>query len=137
MTSSPHESRHIAVRIARPAADVYAYASDPARLPDWAHGLGGAIRREGDVWVAESPMGRVTVAFAPPNDFGVLDHDVTLPSGGTVHNPVRVLPGTEPSTSEIVFTLRRLPGMTEADFERDADTVTADLERLRGLLEAD
>ncbi|MGW5350646.1 SRPBCC family protein [Streptomyces sp. NPDC004031] len=135
MSSPSHESRHLAVRIARPAADVYAYAADPTHLPAWAHGLSGAIRQEGEVWIADSPMGRVTVAFAPPNDFGVLDHDVTLPTGETVHNPVRVLPDGD-STAEIVFTLRRLPGMTDAGFATDAATVTADLERLRGLLEA-
>ncbi|WP_031524816.1 SRPBCC family protein [Streptomyces sp. NRRL F-5123] len=135
MNSPSHESRHVAVRIARPAAEVYAYAADPAHLPAWAHGLSGAIRHEGGVWVADSPMGRVTVAFAPPNPFGVLDHDVTLPSGETVHNPVRVLPDGD-SASEVVFTLRRLPGVTRADFEHDAAIVTADLERLRGVLEA-
>lgn len=134
MSSPSHESRHIAVRIARPAADVYAYAADPTHLPAWAHGLSGAIHREGEVWVADSPMGRVTVAFAPRNDFGVLDHDVTLPSGETVHNPVRVLPDGD-SASEVVFTLRRLPGIPEPEFARDAATVAADLERLRGLLE--
>ena len=85
------------------------------------------------MWVADSPMGRVSVAFTPPNDLGVLDHDVTLPSGETVHNPVRVL--RDDPGSEIVFTLRRRPDMTDADFERDAATVTADLVRLRELLE--
>lgn len=135
MTSTPDESRHIGVRIGRPAAEVYAYASDPANLPSWAHGLSGSIAREGDVWIAESPMGRVTVAFTPPNDLGVLDHDVTLPSGETVHNPVRVLPYGD-TASEVVFTLRPLPGMTAADVDRDAATVTADLHRLRHLLES-
>ncbi len=36
-------------------------------------------------------MGRVALAFVPRNDFGVLDHDVTLPSGETVYNPMRVI----------------------------------------------
>lgn len=135
MTSTPHESRHVSTRIARPAAEVYAYARDPRNLPAWAHGLSGSIAQEDGVWVADSPMGRVTVAFAPANEFGVLDHDVTLPSGRTVHNPVRVLPAGS-AASEVVFTLRRLDGMTPADFERDAATVAADLERLRSLLEA-
>ncbi|MFG1808782.1 SRPBCC family protein [Streptomyces sp. NPDC049040] len=133
MTDTTRESRHVSVRIAVPMEDVYAYASDPANLPAWAHGLSGSIMRSGDEWVAESPMGRVTVAFTPHNALGVLDHDVTLPTGETVHNPVRVLrdgPG-----SEVVFTLRRRPDMTDADFERDAATVTADLDRLRQLLE--
>ena len=29
-------------------------------------------------WIAESPMGTVKVKFAEKNQFGVLDHDVTL-----------------------------------------------------------
>lgn len=38
--------------------------------------------------------------------------------------------------SEVVFTLRRQPGTSDADFERDADTVAADLARLKELLES-
>jgi len=33
-------------------------------------------------------MGRVTFTLTPRNTFGVLDHDVTLPSGETVYNPL-------------------------------------------------
>lgn len=135
MSSASLESRHVGVRIGRPAGEVYEYASDPANLPAWAHGLSGSIVRDGDVWVAESPMGRVGVAFAPDNDFGVLDHHVTLPSGQTVYNPVRVVPDGD-AASEVVFTVRRLPGTSEADFARDAATVDADLRRLRELLES-
>ncbi|WP_077801064.1 SRPBCC family protein [Streptomyces sp. JHA26] len=135
MNSTDRESRHLGVRIDRPAADVYAYASDPANLPAWAHGLGTSVEREGDRWVAaSSPMGRITITFTPPNDLGVLDHYVTLPSGQTVHNPVRVIP--DGTASEVVFTVRRQPGTTDADFARDADTVTADLVRLKELLES-
>jgi len=61
--------------------------------------------------VAESPMGPVVIAFVPSNDHGVLDHDVTLPSGETVHNPMRVIAAG--GGSEVVFTLRRAPGMTD------------------------
>lgn len=133
MNGTTHESRHLSVHIGRPADEVYAYASNPANLPAWAHGLSGSITRSGDEWIAESPMGRVTVAFTPHNALGVLDHDVTLPSGETVHNPVRVL--RDDPGSEVVFTLRRRLDMSDADFERDAATVTADLARLRQLLE--
>jgi hypothetical protein len=64
---------------------------------------------------------------------GVLDHDVTLPSGEIIHNPVRVI--TDGPGCEVVFTLRRLPGMSEEDFERDADAVAADLTKLKRVLE--
>ena len=85
------ESRHLSVHIDRPAAEVYRYAADPAHLPEWAAGLAGGIARVDGEWVADSPMGRVVVRFAPDNPFGVLDHDVVLPDGTTVTNPLRVL----------------------------------------------
>ncbi|MFF7442895.1 SRPBCC family protein [Streptomyces sp. NPDC008122] len=135
MNVTDKESRHVSISIDRSVADVYAYASDPVNLPAWAHGLGKSIEKVGDEWVADSsPLGRVTVRFVPRNDLGVLDHDVTLPSGQTFHNPVRVI-ATE-TGSEVVFTLRRQPEMSDAEFERDADTVAADLARLKGLLES-
>ena len=126
-------SRHISAWIARPADEVYDYARRPANLPSWAAGLGSEVEEVDGRWVADSPMGRVVVAFAPPNDFGVLDHDVTLPSGETVHNPMRVVPDAD--GSEVVFTVRRRPGVSDEDFARDAAAVTADLATLKGILE--
>ncbi|MFF3604175.1 SRPBCC family protein [Streptomyces sp. NPDC002463] len=135
MNVTDKESRHVSISIDRSVADVYAYASDPVNLPAWAHGLGKSIEKVGDEWVADSsPLGRVTVRFVPRNDLGVLDHDVTLPSGQTFYNPVRVI--ADETGSEVVFTLRRRPEMSDAEFERDADTVAADLTRLKGLLES-
>jgi uncharacterized membrane protein len=132
------ESRHVSVFIDRPVADVYDYASNPVNLPEWAHGLSGSVERSGDVWIAESTgLGRVTVAFAARNELGVLDHDVTLPSGQTVYNPVRVIAdGQDGQGSEVVFTLRRQPQMGAADLQRDADAVAADLARLKELMES-
>ena len=70
----------------------------------------------------------------PDNDLGVLDHYVTFPTGETVHNPIRVIPYGD-DQCEFVFTLRRQPGVSDAEFERDARMVTADLARLKELLE--
>lgn len=126
-------SRHISQVIRREPAVVYAYAADPENLTRWAGGLAQSdIRREGGLLVVDSPMGRVTVRFAEPNPYGVLDHDVTLPSGETVHNPLRVL--AHPDGSEVVFTIRQLR-MTDEEFDRDTEAVAADLRRLRDLLE--
>jgi hypothetical protein len=128
------ESRHLSERISRPAADVYDYASNPAHLPAWAPGLGSSVEHVDGQWFADSPMGRVSFAFVPRNEYGVLDHDVTLPSGEVIYNPMRVT--RDGSGSEVVFTLRRLPGMSDEDFERDAKSVAADLARLKRVLEA-
>jgi hypothetical protein len=128
------ESRHVSERIGRPAQEVYAYASDPANLPHWAPGLGSAVEQVDGQWLVDTPDGRVAPDFAPHNEFGVLDHDVTLPSGETVHNPVRVLPHGD--GAEIVFTVRRRDGMTDEDFAADAGAVAADLRRLKTILES-
>jgi len=77
-------------------------------------------------------MGRVVVSFAPSNEFGILDHDVTLPDGDTVRNPMRVIPNGD--GCDVVFTVRRLPGVSETEFAADIDAVTADLAALRTLM---
>lgn len=127
------ESRHISTRIDRPVGEVYDYASDPANLPRWAPGLGASVEVVNGQWIAESPMGRVALAFVPRNEFGVLDHDVTLPSGKTVYNPMRVI--ADGTGCEVVFSLRRQPGTSDEDFARDADAVAADLATLTRVLE--
>ena len=125
-------SQDIRVRIARPAAEVHAFARDPRNLPAWAAGLAAGIEQRAGRWVADSPMGEVEVRFTS-DARGVLDHDVVLPSGEVVTNPLRVVPDGD--GCEVVFTLRRRPGMTAEELTADADAVRADLARLRGLLE--
>ena len=129
----PAESRHLSVYIERSAPEVYAFTSDPANLPRWAPGLGSAVVREEQDWFVETPEGRVRVTFAPQNDYGVLDHEVVTPSGDTVYVPLRAIAAGE--GCEVVFTLRRAAGMTDAEFERDTSLVTADLGRLKKVLE--
>ena len=126
-------SRHLSAHIDRPAREVYDYASNPANFPAWAPGLCTSIENVDGRWVAESPMGRIVIAFAPPNEFGVIDHDVTVESGETFRNPMRVIP--DRTGCEIVFSLRRQPGMSDEDFARDAKAVQADLVALKRLLE--
>ncbi|MBP2705051.1 SRPBCC family protein [Microbispora sp. RL4-1S] len=128
------ESRHISEWINRNATDVYEYVSSPANLPKWAPGLGDSVENVEGQWFVETPSGRVGFAFVEPNEYGVLDHNVTLPSGAVVYNPMRVIPDGD--GCEVVFTLRRLPDMSDEDFARDAGLVQADLTRLKRVLEA-
>ena len=126
-------SQHLSETIDRPADEVYDYASDPANLPEWAPGLGSAVEQVGGQWFVETSMGRVGFAFVERNQFGVLDHDVVLPTGETVNNPMRVIPDGD--GSEVVFTLRRRPGLSDDEFREDAAAVAADLTRLKQVLE--
>ena len=126
--------QHVSVTIRRPPAEVYEFASDPRNLPRWAAGLARSeVRQQGDEWVAESPMGSIKIRFAGKNPYGVLDHDVILGSGLTVHNPMRVVPHGE--GSEFTFTLFRRPGMTDKEFAADKAAVEKDLKALKELLE--
>jgi len=117
---------------------VYEFAADPQTWPRWAAGLAeGGLRQSADGWVADSPMGLVTVEFTPANAFGVLDHVVRLPTGEAVYNPMRVIPGgVGEDRCEVLFTVRRRDGMTEEQFDADVAAVAADLETLRRLVEA-
>lgn len=127
-------SQHIAVDVERPADAVYAYAADPSNLPAWASGLGGSGELVDGRWETEAPFGRVVVAFVAPNALGVLDHDVTLPTGKVVRNPMRVL--ADGTGCEVVFSLRRAPGTSDEAHEQDAATILDDLETLKRIVEA-
>lgn len=128
------QCRILTIGIERDAAAVYAFASQPENLPRWAAGLGSGISRAGDGWEVETPLGRLHLRFAPPNDYGVLDHTVTLADGTVVDVPVRVVPNA--TGAEVSFTLFRQPAMSAEDFERDAGLVAADLATLKRLMEA-
>ncbi|KQY29606.1 polyketide cyclase [Caulobacter sp. Root487D2Y] len=128
------ETRPITVSIARPAAEVYAFARRPESFPKWAAGLGAGLTRDGDRWIAHGPDGDVQVRFSPENVHGVLDHWVTLPDGTELSIPLRVVANGD--GAEVTLTLFRPPGMDDAAFERDQGMVAQDLARLKALLEA-
>ena len=69
----------------------------------------------------------------PENDYGVIDHTVTMPDGLVVQNALRVVPNGD--GAEVMFTLLRPPGMDDAAFEADAAHVARDLEALKKLME--
>ncbi|WP_460801895.1 SRPBCC family protein [Microbacterium sp. GXF6406] len=128
-----YEARHISQTIRREPQAVAAFAGSPENLPQWAAGLSNGIRYDEGRWITESPMGIVEVRFTGDIGLGTLDHDVVLPNGDVVHNPLRVLRNGD--GSEVVFTLYRMPGVEDAAFEADAALIRDDLRRLRDILE--
>jgi hypothetical protein len=63
----------------------------------------------------------------------LLGHEVVTPSGDTVYVPLRAV--ADGDGYEVVFTLRRAPGVTDAEFERDTALVTGDLALPKQVLE--
>ena len=127
-------ARYISTSIARPPREVYDFASNPENLPLWAAGLSGSISNIDGAWIAESGLGRVRVEFAPPNEFGVLDHTVTLASGESFYNPMRTF-AERATAAKLSSRCSAGPSVDDEEFEADAAAVARDLATLKGILE--
>ncbi|OWV86786.1 polyketide cyclase [Rhizobium sp. R693] len=114
--------------------DVYAFAAAPENMPLWASGLASGLEHSGEDWIATGALGAVKVSFVPHNEFGVIDHTVTIESGLRVYNALRIVPNGD--GCEVMFTLLRIPGMTDEQFEADAAHIAKDLTALKALMEA-
>ncbi|MBV8567601.1 MAG: SRPBCC family protein, partial [Methylobacteriaceae bacterium] len=105
-------SRQLCVTIERPPGEVYDFASLPENFPKWAAGLGNSVTRAAGGWIAQTAQGPLRVRFTERNAFGVLDHYVRPARGDEIYVPVRVI--ANGSGTEVLFTLFRLPGMSDA-----------------------
>ena len=123
----------IAARIERPFDEVHAVLAEPWTWPKWAKGLAEGLQQDGDGWVGHGPGGRIFVRFSEPNSFGVADHWVRTADGQEVYVPLRVVRSGD--GAEVQLTLFRQAGMSEADFDRDAELVRQDLQALKRLVE--
>jgi hypothetical protein len=127
------ETRVVSSPVAAAAQVVYDFARHMENMPRWAAGLVTDIHQEGGTWFTDTPGGRIRIAMAPRNDFGVLDHDVTMPDGTATHNAMRVTPVGDGSL--LTFVVLRPPEATDAAFERDCALVAQDLKTLGTLVE--
>jgi hypothetical protein len=126
------ESGTISIAIDRNWKEVYEAVWQPETFPKWASGLSKSVlTREGDAWKAEGPEGEVRIAFTAHNEFGIMDHTVTLQDGSRIYVPMRVIRNGE--GTEVQFTLFRLPEMSDEKFAADVAWVTRDLQALKTL----
>ena len=125
--------RTLSVSINRSATEAYEFLSVPENFPKWASGLGGSLRPAGADWIAETAEGPATVCFSERNAFGVLDHSVRLPRGGSVYVPLRVV--AKGDGCELVLTLFRQPATSDEKFAADAEWVMRDLHAAKRILE--
>jgi uncharacterized protein YndB with AHSA1/START domain len=126
-------SKTLSVSIECPPGRVYDFVSNPENLPKWATAFCRSVRKSEREWIVETSDGPMRMKFARQNDFGVLDHYVTVKPGVEILNPMRVVPNG--SGSEIMFTLFQLPDISNEKFAEDAALVERDLRALKKLLE--
>jgi catechol 2,3-dioxygenase-like lactoylglutathione lyase family enzyme len=134
-TSPAGASRTLTISIDAPAEKVYAFASQPANFPKWVTSFVRSATKTADGgWVLDTADGKVSIAFAPANPYGVLDHVVRPERGGEVRIPMRVIPNG-PNRCEVLFTLFQLPDMSREKFAGDAEMVQRDLATLKRIAE--
>jgi hypothetical protein len=129
------EARTVSISIERPCRDLYEAIWRPECFPDWASGLSGSsLEKDGEAWKAEGPEGPIRIRFTDHNAFGVMDHHVDAGSGPEVHVPMRVVRNGD--EAEVLLTLFRQPGMSDAKFLADIEWVRRDLSALRAMAES-
>ncbi len=126
-------SRTLSVSIDCHPSKVYGFVSSPENLPKWATAFCKSVRKSNADWIVDTPQGPMKVRFVEKNGFGVLDHYVNPAPGVEVYVPMRVLPNG--SGSEVIFTLFRLPDMSDEKYAEDVGLVEQDLRTLKKMLE--
>ncbi len=123
-----------AIDIDAPAQEVFAFVSDPGRLPQWAIGFAKAIERDGDAWFVTTASGeRVEVAVSADPPSGVVDFLMRPAPGVELPARSRVVAGGEGCA--YVFTLFQAPGMPDEVFEAQAAEVGRELTVLKAYAE--
>lgn len=125
--------KNISISINSPNEKVYQYVSNAENFPEWLAFVKKINKKSDTVWNVESDLGNIEIQLCTKNEFGIVDHIVTLPDGSKIKNILRVIENSE--GSEVIFTLFHLPEKTEKEFNNDADLVRADLKTLKILLE--
>jgi hypothetical protein len=114
---------------------VYEFVSNLENLPKWASKAFQSITQDKGEWIAETPQGSAKVDLAQRNDFGVLDHYVSLSTLGVeVYVPMRVVKNGI-NGSEVIFTLFYTSHMSEEKFAQDVKMVEQDLKNLKNIME--
>jgi hypothetical protein len=118
------------ISIARPWAAVCEFLAQPRCYTAWASWIGPSLRQERGDWIVRRPPGRrAKVRFCERNAFGVADHWLLETEDRAVLVALRVLPRGD--HSEVLLTVFREDGCSEAAWALRRETLQADLHRLR------
>jgi putative heme iron utilization protein len=127
------ESRNLKISMDCNIDEAYEFLSVPENFPKWASGL-GKLHKKDDIWLVDTPDGTMKIRFSERNKFGVLDHWVMPNPNATIYIPMRLV--SNGRGCDLIFTLFRLPDMTQQNFDADAEWVMRDLQAARQLLES-
>jgi hypothetical protein len=130
VVTGPVETRSIS--IAAPPEAVLAVVGDPHRLPEWAPAFATAVEPDGDHWLIGTGDARFTIAVRVSAEHGTVD--LQSPDNPTFGARMRVLHNH--AGSELVFTLVFPAGVDPEAIRAQMETVEAELQTVRTLVEA-
>lgn len=125
----------ITISIDRPHRDVYEFLAEPRNLPTWTTGIQRMEHRQGNDWAAILGDRELIFRYTPRNEYGVLDYSIRGPGEDRPHVvPTRVF--ANDAGAELTITHYQRPGMTDDEFQSEAEWIRADFLTLKALLEA-
>lgn len=124
------------VQIARPAAQSYDFAADPATMPQWAIHNVKSIRKLGNGrWEMETPRGKGTLVPHYEKSRGILDHEFIDAGEGVWRVTARIVPAG-PLESVYMITLNKPDGLPEDAFQAGMRLMDDELAALKACIES-
>lgn len=134
MQMNVHRAEVVHISILAPPQQVVDFLADVNHWKTWAPWVRAVERPSGRDWTLDTDTGKMQLRFVEPNSLGVLDHTVTLASGASIYNAMRV--SANGSGSELLMVVLQTPPASSADFERDVQAVRDDFARIKKVVEA-
>ncbi|HEY2851847.1 MAG TPA: SRPBCC family protein [Gemmatimonadaceae bacterium] len=125
------EAIHVSILV--PAQQVYDFLADVNNWKTWAPWVRAVNNHSGRDWTLDTDTGPMHLRFVEPNSLGVLDHTVTLASGVSIYNAMRVVANS--TGSELVMVVYQTPPATAEQFEQDVQAVRDDFARIKKVVE--
>jgi len=119
-------SRTHSTTVAAWHADVFAYLSQSANIPEWAPGFARDVRVDGDDVLVTNDDGERRVRVQLNEEFGIVDFLAVRADGLRLSSTIRIV-ATGAHATEVLFTLFRIPGEYDENFAERAEVIPGEL----------
>ena len=119
-------SRTHSTTVAAWHADVFAYLSHSANIPEWAPGFARDVRVDGDDVLVTNDDGERRVRVQLNEEFGIVDFLAVRADGLRLSSTIRIV-ATGAHATEVLFTLFRIPGEDDENFAERAEVIPGEL----------
>ena len=128
-------SRTHSTTVAAWHADVFAYLSHSANIPEWAPGFAREVRVDGDDVLVTNDAGERRVRVRLNEEFGIVDFLAVRADGLRLSSTIRIV-ATGAHATDVLFTLFRIPGEYDEKFAERAEVIPGELAFVQRVLAA-